>query len=47
MKVFLEKAIFVNKAPFDKLELDFKENDISILSVMNGKGKTTMGRLQI
>jgi len=42
MKIFLEKAIFVNKAPFDKLELDFKENDISILSAMNGKGKTTI-----
>lgn len=42
MKIFLEKAIFVNKAPFDKLELDFKENEISTLSAMNGKGKTTI-----
>ena len=42
MKVFLEKAIFVNRAPFDKLTLDFCENGISVLSSENGKGKTTI-----
>lgn len=42
MKIFLEKAIFVNRAPFERLELDFKENEIAVLSAMNGKGKTTI-----
>lgn len=42
MKVFLEKAIFVNRAPFDKLVLDFDENGITVLSSENGKGKTTI-----
>lgn len=42
MKFFLKKAIFVNKAPFDKLELDFSENEIGVLSAVNGRGKTTI-----
>ena len=42
MKIFLEKAIFVNRAPFDRLELDFKENEIAVLSAVNGRGKTTI-----
>ena len=42
MKVFLEKAIFINRAPFDKLMLNFCENEISVLSSENGKGKTTI-----
>lgn len=42
MKVFLEKAVFVNRAPFDRLELDFSENEIAILSAVNGRGKTTI-----
>jgi len=42
MKVFLEKTIFVNRAPFDKLILDFDENGIAVLSSENGKGKTTI-----
>jgi len=42
MKIFLEKAIFINAAPFEQLELDFKENEISVLSAVNGKGKTTI-----
>lgn len=42
MKVFLEKAIFVNRAPFKELVLDFDENGISILTSENGKGKTTI-----
>lgn len=42
MKIFLEKAIFINRAPFEKLELDFSENEISVLSAVNGKGKTTI-----
>ena len=42
MKVFLEKAVFINRAPFDRLELDFSENEIAILSAVNGRGKTTL-----
>ncbi|KAF5421521.1 MAG: putative ATP-binding protein involved in virulence [Candidatus Methanomarinus sp.] len=42
MKIHLEKAIFVNRAPFDKLVLDFSENEIAVLSAVNGRGKTTI-----
>lgn len=42
MKMFLEKVIFVNRAPFDKLELDFKENEIAVITAVNGRGKTTI-----
>jgi predicted ATP-binding protein involved in virulence len=42
MAFYLEKAIFVNRAPFEHLELDFKENEISVLTAVNGKGKTTI-----
>lgn len=41
-KIFLEKAIFVNRAPFEKREFSFKENELAILSSVNGKGKTTI-----
>jgi len=42
MKIYLEKAIFVNRAPFDRLELSFEENEIAVLSAVNGRGKTTI-----
>lgn len=42
MKVYLEKAIFINRAPFSQLTLDFCENEIAVLSSVNGKGKTTI-----
>lgn len=42
MKIFLEKAIFINRAPFDNLQLDFSENEIAVLSATNGRGKTTI-----
>jgi predicted ATP-binding protein involved in virulence len=42
MKIHLENAIFINRAPFDKLELKFKENEIAVLSAVNGRGKTTI-----
>ena len=42
MKFYLEKAIFVNRAPFNKLSIEFRENEISVLSATNGKGKTTI-----
>lgn len=42
MKIYLEKIIFINRVPFDNLELDFCSNEIAILSATNGKGKTTI-----
>lgn len=42
MAFYLEKAIFINRAPFEHLELDFKEKGINVLSAINGKGKTTI-----
>ena len=42
MSFYLDKAIFVNRAPFKHLELDFKEKGISVLTAANGKGKTTI-----
>ena len=38
----LTKALFINRAPFDKLELDFDDSNIFLLSGINGKGKTTI-----
>lgn len=42
MKIYLETAIFKNRSPFNKLELEFSENEIAVLSAINGKGKTTI-----
>jgi predicted ATP-binding protein involved in virulence len=42
MKTYLEKIIFINRAPFDKLELNFSENEMAILTAINGSGKTTL-----
>lgn len=42
MAFYIEKAIFVNRAPFDRLELDFKDKGINVLSAINGNGKTTI-----
>ncbi len=42
MKTYLNKIIFVNRAPFDKIELNFEENEIAVLTAINGSGKTTI-----
>lgn len=42
MSFNLVKAIFINRAPFEHLVLDFKEKGINVLSAINGKGKTTV-----
>ncbi len=42
MAFYLSKAVFINRAPFEKLELVFKEKGISVLTAVNGKGKTTI-----
>lgn len=38
----LNKIIFENRAPFEKLELDFSNSSINVLSGINGAGKTTI-----
>jgi len=38
----IQKIIFINRAPFEHLELDFKINGINVFSAINGKGKTTI-----
>lgn len=42
MAFYLKKAIFVNRAPFERLELNFKEKGINVLAAINGRGKTTI-----
>ena len=42
VKIYIEKIILKNRAPFESLELDFKENQIAVLTAVNGKGKTTI-----
>ena len=42
MSFSLVKAIFINRAPFEHMELDFKERGINVLSAINGNGKTTI-----
>ena len=42
MALYLEKAIFINRAPFEHLELNFKEKGVNVLSAVNGRGKTTI-----
>lgn len=42
MALSLVKVIFINRAPFEHLVLDFKEKGINVLSAINGKGKTTV-----
>ena len=40
--MYLEKAIFHNRAPFEHLELNFIDAGVNVLSAINGKGKTTI-----
>lgn len=42
MAFYLEKAIFINRAPFEHLELNFIEKGVNVLSAVNGRGKTTI-----
>ena len=42
MGIRLQKAIFHNRAPFEHLELNFKGENIAVLSGINGRGKTTI-----
>lgn len=38
----LKKLIMINRAPFEKLILDFNDENIAVLSGINGAGKTTI-----
>ena len=38
----LQKIIMINRAPFEHLELDFSDENVIILSGINGAGKTTI-----
>ncbi|GLO46543.1 AAA family ATPase [Pseudomonas putida] len=42
MKVFIESLYFQNRSPFDELEVNFSENEIAVLTAVNGRGKTTI-----
>ena len=42
MGVYIENIIFHNRAPFEYLNLFFKDKSISVLTAFNGKGKTTI-----
>lgn len=42
MKLYLSYAVFYNRAPFEKLEMHFEENEIAVLTAVNGRGKTTI-----
>lgn len=42
MKSYVSRIIIYNRAPFDKLNLSFEENGISVLTGINGQGKTTI-----
>lgn len=40
--MYLEKLVFDNRAPFEHLEIDFKNSGVNVLTAINGKGKTTI-----
>lgn len=42
MGIVIKKMILHNHAPFEHIELDFLEKGISVLSAVNGGGKTTI-----
>jgi AAA domain, putative AbiEii toxin, Type IV TA system len=42
MKLYLSYAAFHNRAPFEKLEMHFEQNEIAVLTAVNGRGKTTV-----
>ena len=42
MSFYLEKIVIYNNAPFEKLQLDFSQTGINVLTGLNGRGKTTI-----
>jgi predicted ATP-binding protein involved in virulence len=42
VKFFIKKVFLKNRSPFENLEINFSENEIAVLTAVNGKGKTTI-----
>jgi ABC-type multidrug transport system ATPase subunit len=42
MNIYLRDLFLINRAPFESLRLEFGQNEIVILSGVNGRGKTTI-----
>lgn len=42
MSIYLSDLFLINRAPFESLRLEFGQNEIAILSGVNGRGKTTI-----
>ena len=42
MSFYVERIIIHNRAPFEHIDLEFKDKSISVLTALNGKGKTTI-----
>ena len=42
MGFYVERIIISNRAPFANIDLSFKDKSISVLTALNGKGKTTI-----
>lgn len=40
--MYIKKIIFINRVPFEHLELNFLEKGVNVLSGINGRGKTTI-----
>lgn len=40
--MYVKDIIFYNRAPFETLHLSFEESSITVLTAVNGKGKTTI-----
>lgn len=38
----IQKILLINRAPFERLELNFKLDGINVLTAINGRGKTTI-----
>jgi predicted ATP-binding protein involved in virulence len=38
----IKRIVFVNRAPFDKLDLDLSDKHVISLTGINGSGKTTI-----
>lgn len=42
MNFYVDRIIIKNRAPFDSIDLSFRDQSISVLTAFNGKGKTTI-----
>ena len=42
MKPYVSRIFIYNRAPFDRIDLSFEANGISVLTGINGQGKTTI-----